>query len=116
MLKLKPKLIPSEREKAEAEVTRVFALVGGSLKKTFNDFWYRKDGTLRPQAEVQAMADALGDYGVNSMEHHAALQTALYTISPYHAVDNPEGWKPLVPPYQYTKNQDGTITIGDLAQ
>ena len=114
-MNLKPKLTLSEVDKAEMEISRVFGMVGGSLKKTFQEFWYKTNGLPCTKAELQAKADKLGNKAADGMTFHSIFQTALYQISPYHPVDNPDGWKPLVPTHEFTKNPDGTITIGEPA-
>lgn len=111
-INLKPKLKLTEAEKAEMEITRIFGMVGGSLKKTFREFWFKPDGTARNKAELQAEADKLGDKAADGMTFHGIFQTALYQVSPW-SPENPDGWSPLQPTHEFTKNSDGTITIGD---
>ena len=115
-MNLKPKVTLTEQDKADAEITRVFGLVAGSLRRSFRDFWFGKDGKPCKKAELQAKADLLGNKAADGMTYHGIFQAALYQISPYDAVTNPDGWQPLVPTHDYTKNADGTITIGDPIQ
>ena len=114
-MKLKPKMSLTEADLAEAEITRMFGMVGASLRNTFRKFWYKQDGKPRNKAELQAEADKLGTFAADGMTYHGVFQAALYQISPWSA-ENPDGWKPLTPTHDYTKNADGTITIGDPIQ
>ena len=111
-MNLKPKMTMSEIDKAEASISRVFGFVGAELKKSFRDFWYKPNGQPCSKAELQAKADALGNKAADGMTYHSIFQTALYQISPW-SPENPDGWSPLQPTHEFTKNSDGTITIGD---
>lgn len=54
----------------------------------------------------QEVCDQLGTDAVKAFEAHGKLQELIYLMDPT--------WQPLLPPYEYVKNEDGTITIGEL--
>lgn len=91
--------LPTKLDLIQDENTRLLQIMKTSAKRSFDIFWHSKDKT--PQ-EIAAM---LGPDGAKAMELHGKLQELIYATDPT--------WVPLVPPKAYTKNQDGTLTIGE---
>lgn len=107
---------PSFAVIAKEESKKIFSFLSISCKKSFDDFWFKLvqgQKVLKTQAELQAQCDDMGVLASEVMTQHAALQAFLYGLAPYNAQTG-KGWMPLIPPYDFTKNQDGTVTIGDL--
>lgn len=107
---------PSFAVIAKEESKRIFAFLSLSCKKSFDDFWYKTTNgqkVVKTQAEVQTQCDEMGTLAAEVMTQHAALQAFLYGLAPYNAQTG-KGWIPLEPPYEFTKNQNGTVTVGAL--
>lgn len=53
----------------------------------------------------QDIFDSFGDQAVNMFKASALIQQTIKAIKP--------DYKVLIPPYRYTLNEDGTVTVGD---
>lgn len=78
-------------------------------RQSFNLAWKKLDDhhvlVIKSKEEAQELFTALGADGGRAMAAHAKEQELLMMIS---------NWSPLIPPYAYSIDADGNVTIGDL--
>ena len=104
--------------KADQMAKQIFAVCSQNAARSFDEFWFDRPNqqthqkTVKSKSVLQAQCDEMGTDAAAVMTQHAALQGFLWGLRPYSEQD-PIGWKVLNPPYMFTKNQDGTVTIGD---
>lgn len=72
--------------------------MGATAARLFDIVWHTKGKS------PQEVCDLLGTEAVKAFELHAKMQELIYALDPT--------WVPLVPPHEYVKNADGTVTIG----
>jgi len=99
----------SEAQRAKISAKQVYDMLKQQLKIQFELAWKKRTAAglvNKTQAECQAFFDEMGTSGADAMDRHAEGQTLLWKL------DN--SYVPLTPPYQYVKNESGTVTIGDL--
>lgn len=86
---------------------RLLSVLKSHAKETFDLAWKKKSGHVlvqKSKQEAQAFFDDLGIDGAKAMLAHSKEQELLILVS---------DWSPLIPPFLYVANQDGTVTIGD---
>jgi hypothetical protein len=102
-----PQLTDTQRAKISSKQVR--DTLEKELKKQFELAWKKRvNGQLvnKTKAECQAFWNEMGISGKSAMERHAEGQTLLYKL------DN--SYVPLTPPYAYSADEAGNITVGDL--
>lgn len=101
---------PTDKQKADHSGARLLSVLKQECKSQFELAWKKREGgklVNKTQIEAQAFFDSYGVKAALAFELHSKLQELIYLT------DN--SWVPLVPPYEYVENQDGTVTIGELA-
>lgn len=93
---------PTILDKIKRSNTMCLSAMKTSAREVFDLMW-NSDGKT-----PQEVCDLLGNEAVKGFDAHAALQGLIFSIDPT--------WVPLVPQYEYTKNEDGTVTIGNLIE
>jgi hypothetical protein len=99
----------SEAQRAKISAKQVYDMLKHQLKIQFELAWKKRvNGQLvnKTKAECQAFWNEMGTSGKSAMERHAEGQTLLYKL------DN--SYVPLTPPYAYSADEAGNITVGDL--
>jgi hypothetical protein len=101
---------PTQTDKSQADNSglRLIQVMKTECKRQFELAWKKRaNGQIvdKTVAEAQAFFNSYGDKAVLAFNLHAKLQEIIYMT------DNT--WIPLVPPHEYVKNEDGTVTIGE---
>ena len=91
---------PTVLNALQVQNTMCLQVMKSTAKNVFEIVWH--NGSLTPQQ----VCDAMGVDAVKGFDAHSALQELIYAIDP--------SWVPLEPAYNYTKNANGTVTIGSL--
>ena len=102
---IKNPLIPppiTALDEIKMQNTMCLQVMKATAKNVFEIMW--NNPTLTPQQ----ICDQMGTNATLAFEAHSKLQELIYLIDP--------SWEPLVPPFEYTKNQNGTITIGNAKE
>jgi hypothetical protein len=96
----------TQKQRADASTNILLGTMKRECRLQFENAWKKRDGNKlinKSPEEAQDFFDEFGVKAVLAFELHAKLQDLIYMT------DN--SWVPLVPPYEYTKNEDGTVTI-----
>lgn len=96
----------TEKQKLDNSSLRLLNTMKLECKQQFELAWKKRvNGKLENKtiSEVQSFFDALGNKAGLAFTLHGKLQELIYLT------DN--SWITLIPIYNYTVNQDGTVTI-----
>jgi hypothetical protein len=85
------------KDRIMRENTLCLAQMKRSAMFVFNMLW------KNPQHTPQEVCNMFGTDAVKAFEAHGKLQELIYLLD--------SSWVPLVPLKEYTKNEDGTVTI-----
>jgi len=99
----------TDTQKAKISSKQVYDMLKQQLKIQFELAWKKRTAAglvNKTKAECQAFWNEMGTSGKSAMERHAEGQTLLYKL------DN--SYVPLTPPYAYSADEAGNITVGDL--
>jgi hypothetical protein len=90
---------PTLKDEILAENTACLVQMKRTAEQVFNLFWHSAGHS------AQDVCDLFGVDAVKAFEAHGKLQELIYMLD--------SSWEPLVPLYPYTKNEDGTVLIGE---
>jgi hypothetical protein len=94
---IKSEQLPTVKDHIVDVNTSCLINMKNSAKINFELFWFN------PEKTPQEICDMFGTDAVKAFQAHSKLQELIYFLDP--------SWEPLVPPYTYVSNQNGTITI-----
>lgn len=101
----------TDKQKADNSGYLLLATLKQECVTQFEIAWKKRVGGKienKSAPEAQSFFDSYANKAVLAFDLHAKLQELIYLT------DNT--WVPLVPPYEYVKNTDGTVTIGNLIE
>jgi hypothetical protein len=81
------------------EIMKTIAPMKRSAQILFDLIWNH------PSLLPQRVCDLMGDKAAGAFDAHTKLQELILIVDPT--------WVALVPPVEYTKNDDGTVTVGE---
>jgi hypothetical protein len=88
----------TELDKIRGLNTMCLQVMKSTAKEVFALVWEN------PTASPQDICDMMGAGASGAFDLFEALQQLIYALDPT--------WVALVPPVEYTKNEDGTVTVG----
>jgi hypothetical protein len=91
-------------ERILEKAPKVFQGEKNRCLSAFNDLWGSENNPL-PIEEVQAVLNLFGSDAYQLFQIHQVWQQFIKTVDPT--------YEPLVPPYEYTINPDGTVTLSE---
>ena len=83
---------------------KLFSGEKNRCESAFFDLWGAEDNPIS-MAEAQATLDLFGSDAIQLFQIHGTWQNFIKLVSP--------DYVPLSPPYNYTFNPDGTVTLSD---
>jgi len=92
-------IVAEAKNRIVAMSTAMFRRMKQEHARIFNMLWNN------PKATPQEILDEYGTDAASLFSFSLQIQTMAKAIDP--------GYVPLVSPYEYTINRDGTITVGD---
>jgi len=98
---------PSDCELIKRSNTQFLKICKHNCIGSFAQMWKKRDqrGQLVNKTKEEAQA-VLNDFGVDAakaFQAHAKLQEIIALVDP--------SWVPLIPPYAYVVNNDGSVTL-----